>query len=444
MLLLAGALLVLVSMVFGGASRENPLRLGAVELSAVPLLLMATNRLADGDWKRYAPAFWVAGAIVAVAVVQLIPLPPQLWMGLPGHAAEAHALDLAGLPHGWRPISLTPVETETSLLALIPPLAMFLGGLCLSWRDLSLLFGLWLSLAILGLILGGFQLVGGDGAGGYLYATTNYGSLVGFFANRNHEASLLLTTTPFAAALAVSSSVEQSRRGILAVSCLVFILLACVGLAAARSRAGIGLAAPMLCAAGLLVWLSPRAIRSFRWILAVGGVVALTVVLLGFLAFRPIIDRFDARYQGELRIEVWPLVEKAADPFLPLGSGIGSFDTVYRASEPLNTVTWTFLNHAHNEYLETWLEAGWLGVIALGIFLYWVGPAIWRAWRRPASGPGRDFARAASIAVLLFLVHSFVDYPLRTTTLSVLFAASCAILARGGSGTKPARSRTEA
>jgi O-antigen ligase len=85
----------------------------------------------------------------------------------------------------------------------------------------------------------------------------------------------------------------------------------------------------------------------------------------------------------------------------------------------------TYFNHAHNDYLELWLETGWLGAALLALFLVWFLLAAWRAWRA-----GTALSQGASAAVLLLLAQSAVDYPLRTETLAVLFAFCCALLAR--------------
>ena len=42
-------------------------------------------------------------------------------------------------------------------------------------------------------------------------------------------------------------------------------------------------------------------------------------------------------------------------------------------------------------------------------------------------------ARAGSVSIGLLLVHSVVDYPLRTTALSVMVAISCAFMLRAAS-----------
>jgi O-antigen ligase len=157
---------------------------------------------------------------------------------------------------------------------------------------------------------------------------------------------------------------------------------------------------------------------------AAAGAGVVAVLLFGL---RPILDRFAPPVAGapEVRLEAWPHVLDAARSFLPLGAGLGSFDRVFRAAEPLTLVTPLYFNHAHNDYLELLLETGVVGAAILALFLLWLAPAAWAAWRR-----GTDLARAASVSIGLLLAQSAVDYPLRTETVAVLFAFCCGLLAR--------------
>jgi O-antigen ligase len=432
-LMIAAAALVVISVLFGGASRQNPIRLGVVELSSLPLLVMALRQLsASPDWRAFGRPIAILAAIYGVIIVQLIPLPPGIWTQLPGHAAEARALQLAGLPVGWRPISLSPQEGLLSLLALAPPTAMFFGALCLTSQNLKLLIQLWMVLAVLSIALGVFQLIWPEeGSWVYPYSVTHYGSLVGFFANRNHEATLLVVLLPLAAVLIVGGQSRRRRFGYLQLLATAFIVLVCIGLTGVHSRMGISLAGPAILACGMIVWLSPSRRSRLRTAIAVGSATLAIAFISGAVIFGPLLARFET-LPDERRFVAWPNVEHAADLYLPLGSGIGSFDPVFRSIEPLSMVESTYFNHAHHEYLEVWLETGWLGIAVLIAFLLWLVPLTFHAWvgrGQTRVGWSRDLARAASTGVLLVMAHSFVDYPLRTTTISVLFAYACAALA---------------
>ena len=163
---------------------------------------------------------------------------------------------------------------------------------------------------------------------------------------------------------------------------------------------------------------------------------ALAIAAVGVFALAPILDRFDPDSPAEGRFENWPYVAEAAQTYLPVGSGLGSFDPVYRSIEPLDRLDPTYFNQAHNDYLEIWLETGWIGMALVLVFLAWWGRRSWACWRAPPSRES-DLQRAASIAILMVLLHSAVDYPLRTEAIAVLFALFAAILEGAAHPTAP-------
>lgn len=433
---LAGVL-VTAAVILGGASRENPLRLAIVELCALPLGALAIRRIArDGDRRRDTTfAFILLGLVIAVPLLQLLPLPPQWWTRLPGQAPRVEALSLAHLAPSWLPMSLAPDETASMALALIPPVAIFLATPSLTVDQVRRLAWLWIALASVGLLLGVAQIAAPAGSPAYPYQTTNLGSLVGLFANRNHEAGFLLALAPFAAAL---GSPATRRRGIgpARAASGLFIVFSVVALGVIRSRAGVLLAGPAVLLALAVLWRDDGGRRGWRPVAAIGGAVILAAGAVAAFGLTPILARFGPQTAGELRFEAWPYVAAAARSSQPLGSGLGSFDRVFQAVEPLKLVAVTYFNHAHNDYLELWLETGFVGAAILCVFILWLAGASYRAWRW-GGGP----ARAASAAILLMMAESAVDYPLRTETLMVLFAFCCGLLATTTGGNGEARQR---
>jgi O-antigen ligase len=127
------------------------------------------------------------------------------------------------------------------------------------------------------------------------------------------------------------------------------------------------------------------------------------------------------------RQTMWSTTIPAIKDNLPLGSGVGSFAQVYPQYEDPASVNSTFVNHAHNDYLEIALEAGIPGILLVAAFLLWWISRSLPIWR---SATVDRYALAGSIASGAILVHSLVDYPLRTAALSAIMAASLALMAR--------------
>jgi hypothetical protein len=155
-----------------------------------------------------------------------------------------------------------------------------------------------------------------------------------------------------------------------------------------------------------------------RWLFAAMATGVLLSIQIGlyFIALQFAADPLqDGRWQ------IGAATREAAVVFAPFGSGPGSFFHAFQSIDGLmfgpNTV-----NHAHNDFLEIWLESRWLGVCAAFVVLcgfVWQGVRVW--FRSGAFNVEAVLlARAAWIGLLLLILHSLVDYPLRTTALSAL------------------------
>ncbi|MGH6985728.1 MAG: O-antigen ligase family protein [Caulobacteraceae bacterium] len=405
----------------GGASQANAGKLEAIELVSLPLLFLALATLAERPLRRGASlALALAGSIFALPALQLVPLPPSMWLRLPGGELRAAALRLAGLPLRFLPMSLDPSATHSALIFLIPPIAIFLAALALEEKARERLSRLWLAMAGAGLVLGAVQITFPAASWPYLDQWANFGSPVGFFANRNHEAAFLLALLPFAFFFATRADERRLAR----IAALVFIPLAIVTLAAIGSRAAAALALPAL-ALGLAVsWRGGR-IRRMRARPAL-ALAAIGLVVAAFFGLSPLAGRFVAGFSREPRLEVWPAIAALARAHMPLGAGLGAFERVWREGEPFALLGPVYFNRAHNDFLELWLDAGIPGLCLLAVFGAVLASFAWRAWKRDADPP--YLARAASSAVLLLLVASAVDYPLRTEALAGLFAFCCGVI----------------
>ena len=105
----------------------------------------------------------------------------------------------------------------------------------------------------------------------------------------------------------------------------------------------------------------------------------------------------------------------------PVGSGIGSFVEAYQIDESFESLTDTYANHAHNDWLEVYMTGGLIGLMIIGIaVIAWmrIAFAIWKSPRRHT----RDeiFARLGSLIVLIMALGSIGDYPLRVPSLMCL------------------------
>lgn len=367
---------------------------------------------------------YLAIAAVVLVILQMIPLPASLW----DHGIRRRILD-GSAPAGQavlHPLSLTPYASLDALLKLIPPLALFCWlARHREYRSERLAWTL-LAGTVAGIVLGLFQVAGGDNGRSYLYSETNIGLGVGFFANVNHMGDLLVVAIPF-----VASLVAQARTGFTQRSSTLMVVLPAIailllaGIALNHSLAAYGLAIPV-CAASMLVLLK----NGSPWRRIVIGIAGASMILsVAALVSSPVgATKFgrDAATSVQSRKQILATTGSAIRDFIPFGSGLGSFVKVYPLYERLDSVTTEYVIHAHDDYAELALELGVPGLILLLSFLGWWSKAVWRVWMRPGMSP---MAKAASIASAAILIHSLVDYPLRTAAISACFAMCMALIA---------------
>jgi O-antigen ligase len=369
---------------------------------------------------------------LAVVALQLIPLAPGIWESLGSRRMIADGYSVLGMAPAWLPLSVAPYDSLSAVFAVIPALGMLAACLRLGCRPLSLAIAL-VTGTFAGILLGALQVSSPDPLNSpwYLYEDTNAGVATGFFANANHMADLLVITLPFLAASL--ASVRRDGGNVQRYSAVVALvagaaLVIAVGIALNGSLAGYGLAVPILIASAAII--VPDRTRSTRWLAPAAGI--LLIATVGWLATTPLsssaVLRANATTSVQSREEIAAITARAARDFMPLGSGVGTFERVYALYEDHDRLdTSTYVNHAHNDYLEIALETGVPGLVVLGLFLLWWVRAAWRAWRPDHVDP---FARAGAVASAAILVHSLVDFPLRTAAIGTCFALCLALLVR--------------
>ncbi len=387
----------------------------------------------------------IAGLALLFAL-QLVPLPPGVWTAIPGRKFLADGFNLLGMAPPWLPLSMSPYDTATTAMTLLPPLALLVGMLRLrAWNAGWMLAAIALAAAG-SIVLGVLQVTSGGGSW-YFYPITNLGVAVGTFANGNHFATLLLVTMPVLAALAASSwrfagsRQQRSLTGALTVAAAAVMV---IGIAINASAALLLLGIPVAAASAMLA-LRPSRRRLRQGFVAIGLLLAVAAAAL--IMVGKDLPGWGTSASIETRVEYWSKTLRATRDEALAGSGIGTFQQVYRRYEDPSTIDRFYANHAHNDYLEIALEGGAPALILLGLFLIWWTVQAREAWMSPSGTPEQ---RAAAIASAAILLHSSFDYPLRTAAIMAVMAACLALLAgakgmpapRGSEDRQPARHAT--
>ena len=430
-------------LLLGGASAAGAIANGFLQLVGIAIISAVALAPPLDHANRPGRGFWaLLGGLVVIAAVQFVPMPPSLWGSLPGRAGVLDGYALLGVDAPWLPVTLAPDRAIGSVVALIPFVATLLlttrataeGRVAFAW--------VLIAVAAASIAVGAMQLFSGGRSALYFYNVTNYHDAVGFFANKNHLATLFLMALPFIAALAAreeqSDSKRRLRRRPLFIGSFAFILF---GAVLNNSSAGLALLVPCV---GTAILIYRRGIgRPLPGYVAVGGAVLLAAALV-FVSIGPFrgrfLDKAISTNNSSTRGTSISLTSKAAHEFLPIGSGIGSFRHIYTAYEDPAVVTRDYINHAHSDWVEVALETGVMGIALLAAFALWLvarGRALWAGGK--ASG---SMGRAALTSVVLLMLHSLVDYPARTA--AILCVAGMALGIVAAPRAAAARSRTKA
>lgn len=425
------AIYLALCLLLGGSSSGGVLATAFLQLSGIgliayvylyqrPAALMRTER----------HLLLLGGCFALIGICQLIPVSPAVWRHFPGRGGVADGFALLGTPLPYLSVSLWPAATLSTILALIPPLAIVVLAISGGSDSLRPIAWTLVACATVSFVLGFAQIVGSDQSPLYFYHVTNRGESVGFFANSNHLSTLGIMSLPFLAALATrGGNDDKGLSGAAgkwaALGCLAGLIM--FGVVIDRSFAGIGLLVPSMIGSYFIF----RAERARIALPVMFGVVFLAAAVFVTVAYlSPSVNGFalsDLSLGAHGRANFAKHTYSAFLTFLPLGSGLGTFIQLYPQFDH-NGVTATYVNHAHNDWLEFLLEGGLPAVMLLGAFLIWWARQAFFSWRD--GGPRARFARAASVASGLAMMHSLVDYPLRTPALGVLFALCCALVAR--------------
>lgn len=414
------ASLLILALAVGGAGLTFPMLQMLLGLAAVGVgaYFAWTPQARMSSFARM--ALGLVAAMLLLIVLQLIPLPPFVWQALPGREFVVQ-LDQALGSSTWRPWTLDVEETIRSLLVLIPAVVMFVGCLRLTTPERMRLPWIVVAFGLIGGILGIVQLAT---AGGVTpYPSAHLGYPIGLFVNRNHNAALLLVSIPLAAALGT----VQIARGRNAATIIALAAIAVLGIVvlATTSRMALILLPIAVVAALLLLFFSGRSL----WRIAlpsVLGLAGLAVIIVAGGGFNRTLTRFSSLHDA--RFDYWTDVYWALGHYGIAGTGFGTFIPVYKSAESLGAVGTSILNHAHNEYIELLLEGGVPAILLLVVFFGFMAYCGAKLARSRPKIERASISLAAATGILIFLLFSLVDYPLRMPALSCVFALFCALL----------------
>ena len=267
-------------------------------------------------------------------------------------------------------------------------------------------------------------------SGGKLYwtRTPRFGGWIyGPYVNHNHYAGLMEMLVPIPLVFAFSRY-AQGRRRWLAASAAAF-MGATIFLSGSRG----GMAA-FAVQVTIFLWFLFRERTRNGAALLLGGSLLLVLACIAWIGGSEVSARLatlgftkhtDLAEDVRLKIYGDSLHMFAHRPVL--GWGLGTFPTVYPQFRSFYTNS--FVNAAHNDYLQFLTETGMLG---FGIAIWLLVAAVRSAIRKTKNWPS-DVNGAVSLAALLgisgILIHSLVDFNLQIPANAMLFYVLCTVAA---------------
>ncbi|MEM7329007.1 MAG: O-antigen ligase family protein [Pseudomonadota bacterium] len=435
--------LLMVFTVFGGANGEALgvhgllLLLSGCVCAICVLLKPRENPSAACKWLS---RFLIAGLVIGV--LQLIALPVGVWRLFGVRSVIEQGWQLLQLDPGLQSISVAPHRTIMAMSYLLIPAAFLLSMHRLGWHAVAA-FLPW-TIAILGAAsagLGLLQVMLPNIPELYLYVYTARGAPVGLFANINQQAMFLLMCLPFTATLIAKYAARRDRTdqdSALLIAAYGLAAMQLVSILAAGSVAGYLILVPVL---GFFYVISQTRKRRLNLMpMLLGSIVLLPAVLL--VAYSPQLSGLGVTsITNDGPMSRIALADVGLDIFQDhfwFGTGLGTFEPVFKTYEDPDLVTLTYANHVHNDYLQWGIETGLPGLLLLATFMVWLVVKMIAVWRAP-NDSSTLLRQAAAGAAIVPVLHSLVEYPLRAPALLAL-ASVCVILmvlpyvSRRGSG----------
>lgn len=431
---------------------------------ALLLVLWGTRALVEGRflWKS-CPVTTCLAALCALTMLQVVPLPKAWVTALSPRTTElrdqllpsAEETGAERVAETTATLSLAPGATRLEVLRLVSVLALF-AAVRNNIVDPGSFYRLGWLMALNGVLLAlvGMGQLTSSPRNVVYWSFPTKGQVFGPFVCRNHAAYYLNLCLGLAAGLLLGTryfltSDRTSWRGmfrdgrVLWLICFIGIMLA--GLLGTLSRGGlIGLGMGFVTCFGLLMF---RFGKQTPWIGA-----ALIVGLSAALIFWQGSDRVSQRWEKlggenskpEARIEVWARAFPLIKEFPLFGTGWGTFGHIEQTRRHPGDDPYVFNDHAHNDFLELWIEGGTIQLLlVIAIIALVIRAGIRAASQLGDTGLGR-LALGALLAVVAVVFHSFVDFGMHIPAVAVLAAVVGGLLMNLADLPPPVRARAAA
>lgn len=339
----------------------------------------------------------------------------------------AETAGVTGIP---RTISLDPFPTQISALHFLA-LSIFLSALLVFTDSAKRLQKMVLVITIFGFVYAFFAILQAVLSPNKIYGIyeTRFGSPFGSFVNRNNFAAFMEMALSLPLGLMFVGAIRKDKQLLY----LTAIGLMGIALLLSGSRGGfVALLGELI----FLVILTTKT-RGYRQIaLKVGLSVLLVAAIVAgsfFVGGESSLTRFAETGMAENtttdRMHIWSVTLGVIKSSLPFGAGLGAYGAAYTAHDSYSGLE--RVEQAHNDYLQVLADAGIVGLLIGGFFVFW----LFRTGRKNSQTPNtyrRGVVLGALAGCFAVFVHSIFDFVLHTTAISVMFLTLVSLVVAGG------------
>lgn len=349
-------------------------------------------------------------ALILIGVIQLLPI----------FTADRYGLST---------ISFDPFNTRLFTCRLVIFL-IFFGAAKAYLNDLTSLKRMAVSIVIFGSIAAFYGILQYLSDTSWIYGIREVRLAIPFgpFINLHHFAAFMEMTFGLAIALVMDSQIRREWR--LLASVAAILMAAAVLLT--QSRGGLlSMFAVLLIVVALTARRLVRSGSSRKMILASSAAIIAVVIFASmYLSTGDLFSRISTTSPtGDVtngRSHFWSIALKIFADHPILGTGLDAFGAVFPQYDTWNG---TFrVEQAHNDYLQMLSDGGLVGfacvVVFIGIYIFRSLKNIGTATEKTGAIPFQIGAFAGCIGIL---IHSFVDFPLRTPSNAFFFLLLAAI-----------------
>lgn len=420
---------------FGGSARSDVHSLTLLNPLSIIFLGVVLITLRREHLQQSKILFLAIICVFFVTLFYVIPLPTSVWNLLSKReGVVALVLKTFNLAGQWRPLALSPTDALQTFSSLAIPAAIVLLGIQMNKFERYRLLPILMGLATISGLIGILQTISDPNGALFFYSVTNNGSAVGLFANRNHAATLLACLFPMLAVFAVTDNGKSENRNRFRLLLLLGLGMTLVPLIMVTgSRLGFLLAIIGLAAGAFLYSEGSKgqASNNGRTLALVGLIVSCLFVLTLAFSRATAFSRFFGEETSESRSEFLSVSKNILWEFLPLGTGPASFSSAYKVFEPTRYLDPTYLNHAHNDWIETGVTFGLPGIFIVILATAGYSLQTFYLWRRQTElNRPTFFGRMGGVMIGLIAISSLTDYPLRTPIFMSVFAICLVWFAR--------------